>query len=177
MSRQRNSPETISLCERPASHSSNEAVKMELGQHPQLLVRRSWIRTILFQLACFLWILPIAALLTLNFKKHIVGPSAWCPSEDCFVGWFNPVRSIPIENLRSFDRRDHNLLGALQFAAKALEIWFELIAVALVYLVTFLIAGKKDGLPIGFLTRPAEFSDLPGTFAKPILSLACECGH
>lgn len=137
---------------------------MELGQHPQITDRRSWLRTILFQIACFLWILPIAALLTLNFKRHIVGASAWCPTQDCYVGWFNPVRAVPLDNLRDFDRRDHNLLGALQFAAKALEIWFELIAIALVYLITFLIAGKKDGLPIGFLTRPAEFSDVPGLF-------------
>lgn len=69
---------------------------------------------------------------------------------------------IPERRIHKFDREDHNLLGALQLASKALEIWFELIAVALVYLVTMLLAGKKEGLPIGYLTRPNEFADIPG---------------
>jgi len=64
--------------------------------------------------------------------------------------------------MHRFDHDDHNLLGALQLVAKALEVWFELIAGALVYLVTMLLAGKKEGLPIGYLTRPNEFSDLVG---------------
>ena len=54
--------------------------------------------------------------------------------------------------------RNHNLLGGLQFVAKALEIWFELIAAALVYIVTMLLAGRKEGLPVGYLTRPSEFA-------------------
>lgn len=163
----RDSPEDISLYDRPPSRNSDDGVaqpKLELGQHPQLDRKRGWIKTLLFQTACFLWILPVVALLTLNIKKHIVGASAWCPNQDCYVGWFNPVISIPQGNLRHFDKRDHNLLGGLQFAAKAIEIWFELIALALVYLITFHIAGKKDGLPIGFITRPCEFADLPGLF-------------
>jgi hypothetical protein len=84
------------------------------------------------------------------------------------VGWFNPVRAVPLQNLRDFDKQSHNLLGALQFVAKALEIWFGLIVLALVYLVTFLIAGNSDGLPIAYLTRPSEFSNLPGLF-DPLL--------
>ncbi|KAM0721113.1 hypothetical protein Q7P37_003399 [Cladosporium fusiforme] len=161
------SSEGIGLYDRPLSRNSDEGVeqaKLNLSQHPQLDRKRSWVKTFLFQTACFLWILPVVALLTLNIKKHIVGASAWCPDQNCYVGWFNPVISIPQGNLRHFDKRDHNLLGALQFAAKAVEIWFELIALALVYLITFRIAGKKDGLPIGFLMRPCEFADLPGLF-------------
>lgn len=171
MAQPQGSFEAIGLCSLPPSRNSEEGhnqATLELGKHPQLAEKRSWLKTVLFQTACALWILPVAVLLTLNIKKHIVGASAWCPDKDCYVGWYNPVRSIPLANLRDFDRRDHNLLGALQFAAKALEIWFELIALALVYLITFLIAGKRDGLPIGFLTRPTEFSDLPGMF-DPLL--------
>ena len=67
-----------------------------------------------------------------------------------------------MENLREFDKRDHTLLGWLQLAAEALEIWFGLVAAALVYLLTFMIAGKSDGLPIGYLMRPSEFADVPG---------------
>jgi hypothetical protein len=170
MPQQQHNPEAVSLCSRPPSPSSSNEhglKQLELGQHPQLK-KRGWLPTLLIQLACFLWLLPIAALLTLNFKNHIVGASAWCPDRDCYVGWFNPVRSVPLQNLRSFDKRDHNLLGALQFVAKALEIWFSLIAAALIYLITFLIAGKRDGLPIGYLTRPSEFANLPGLF-DPLL--------
>lgn len=165
MSQRQHNPETVSLCYRPLSRSSSNEQglkQLELGQHPQLMDKRGWLQTLLIQTASFLWLLPIAALLTLNFKNYVVGASAWCPDRDCYVGWFNPVRSVPLQNLRSFDKRDHNLLGALQFAAKALEIWFALIAAALVYLITFLIAGRRDGLPIGYLTRPSEFSNLPG---------------
>jgi hypothetical protein len=170
MPQQQHNPEAASLCSRPPSPSSCDEhghKQLELGQHPQLK-KRGWRPTLLIQLACFLWLLPIAALLTLNFKNHVVGASAWCPDRDCYVGWFNPVRSVPLQNLRSFDKRDHNLLGALQFVSKALEIWFSLIAAALVYLITFLIAGKRDGLPIGYLTRPSEFANLPGLF-DPLL--------
>lgn len=165
MSQRQHNPEAVSLYPRPPSPSSSNEQglkKLELDQHPQLADKRGWVPTLLIQSACFLWLLPITVLLTLNFKHHIVGASAWCPDRDCYVGWFNPVRSVPLQNLRSFDKRDHNLLGALQFVAKALEIWFSLIAAALVYLITFLIAGRRDGLPIGYLTRPSEFSNLPG---------------
>ena len=165
MPQRQQNPEAVSLCSRPPSPSSSNEhglTKLELGQHPQLVDKRGWLPTLLIQSACFLWLLPIAALLALNFEKYIVGASAWCPDRDCYVGWFNPVRSVPLQNLRSFDKRDHNLLGALQFVAKALEIWFSLIATALVYIITFLIAGKRDGLPIGYLTRPSEFANLPG---------------
>lgn len=169
MPRPQDSPEAISLYTQPRSSDDDiRQTKLELGVHLPISDRRNWLRTLLFQTACFLWVGPIMVLLILNFKRQIVGASAWCPNQDCHVGWFNPVTSIPVQKLRAFDRRDHNLLGALQFAAKALEIWFELIALALVYLITFMIAGKKDGLPIGLVTRPSEFSDLPGLF-DPLL--------
>jgi hypothetical protein len=162
------SSESISLCESSTSDDGIAQTKLELGQHPQLSQERRKRSTLLIQVACSLWILPVVALLTLNFKRYIVGASAWCPYQDCHVGWFNRERSIPLANLRRFDKQDHNLLGALQFVAKALEIWFELIAFALVYLVTMDIAAKKDGLHIGFLTRPCEFSELPALF-DPLL--------
>lgn len=164
-------PEAVSLCSRPPSRGSSYEQglkKLELGRHPQLVDKRGWLQTLLIQIACFLWLLPVAALLTLNFKKYVVGASAWCPDRNCYVDWFNPARSVPLENLRNFDKRDHNLLGALQFVSKALEIWFSLIATALVYIVTFLIAGKRDGLPVGYLTRPSEFANLPGVL-DPLL--------
>lgn len=161
----------MSLCSRPPSFKSGDATghaKVELGLDPHLSDKRNWLRTLLFQTACFLWLAPIAALLALNFKKHVLGATAWCPHGHCYVDWNNPVRSIPLANLREYEKRDHNLLGWLQIAAKALEIWFGLVALALVYLITFFIAGKGDGLPIGYLMRPSEFSYVPGLF-DPLL--------
>jgi hypothetical protein len=164
----------VDLCYQSTSRKSGHEAgqtELELDEQAQLSDKRSWLRTLLFQTACFLWLLPMVALLVLNFKNHIVGASAWCPYRDCYVGWFNPVGAVPLQNLRDFDKQSHNLLGALQFVAKALEIWFELIFVALVYLVTFSVAGNRDGLPIAYLTRPSEFSDLPGIF-DPLLWMA-----
>jgi hypothetical protein len=62
--------------------------------------------------------------------------------------------------MKGFDKEDHNLLGGLQFVAKGLEVWFGIIAAALVYLITMIFAGKKEGLPVGYLTRPTEFADV-----------------
>jgi hypothetical protein len=42
------------------------------------------------------------------------------------------------------------------------------VAVGLVYVVTMRLASRPEGLPIGYLTRPIEFADLPG-LADPLL--------
>ncbi|KAI7443044.1 hypothetical protein KC336_g1881 [Hortaea werneckii] len=152
--------------QQPGKDSSLLEPKLELGDHPPLQKSRSWLKTILLQSLCLLWTAPIMALLVLNFKRHIIGASAWCPNDNCWVQGFSVNTSTTVSRITKFDRQDHNLLGALQFVAKALEIWFELIATALVYLVTMLLASKKDGLPIGYLTRPDEFADATGLFDR-----------
>ncbi|KAI6865022.1 hypothetical protein KC323_g4525 [Hortaea werneckii] len=152
--------------QQPGKDSSLLEPKLELGDHPPLQKSRSWLKTIVLQSLCLLWAAPIVALLVLNFKRHIIGASAWCPNDNCWVQGFSVNTSTTVSRITKFDRQDHNLLGALQFVAKALEIWFELIATALVYLVTMLLASKKDGLPIGYLTRPNEFADATGLFDR-----------
>ncbi|KAI7465658.1 hypothetical protein KC357_g7581 [Hortaea werneckii] len=152
--------------QQPGKDSSFLEPKLELGDHPPLQKSRSWLKNILLQSLCLLWTAPIMALLVLNFKRHIIGASAWCPNDNCWVQGFSVNTSTTVSRITKFDRQDHNLLGALQFVAKALEIWFELIATALVYLVTMLLASKKDGLPIGYLTRPNEFADATGLFDR-----------
>jgi hypothetical protein len=125
--------------------------------------RHGLIVTFILQLACFLWLAPIVTLLVLNFMPYVVGASAWCPNRKCNPGLFAPSLSITIENTERFDRQDHNLLGALQIVAKLLEIWFTLIAAALVSKMTFWLARRNEGLPVELLTRPFGFGDLPGT--------------
>ena len=61
-----------------------------------------------------------------------------------------------------------NLLGGLQFGAKAAEVWFMFIAVSLVFQVTSILARSEHGLPIGYLTAYTEFTDLLYLF-KPTL--------
>ena len=140
--------------------SYNAPPKIELGTHPQIAEKRGWIKTIMWQIFALLWLVPVIALLYLNFTEYIIGASAWCPDGKCYLNAFNPVRSVPQIRARKFDKEDHNLLGGLQFVAKGLEIWFGIIAAAVIYLITMRFAGKKEGLPIGYLSRPMEFADV-----------------
>lgn len=64
--------------------------------------------------------------------------------------------------------RYHNLLGALHLVAKALEIWSIMVASRLVCLITMFLTGRKSGLPIPYITRPNEVSELSG-FIDPLL--------
>jgi len=134
--------------------------------------RHGLIVTFILQLACFLWLAPIVTLLVSNFMPYVVGASAWCPNRKCNPGLFAPSLSITIENTERFDRQDHNLLGALQIVVKLLEIWFTLIAAALVSKMTFWLARRNEGLPVELLTRPFGFGDLPGTLVEPLIRKA-----
>lgn len=69
-----------------------------------------------------------------------------------------------IRKANELDRDDHNALGALQFVAKALEVWFMLIATTLLYDVAMLFAKKGGGLPVGFMLTHLEFSDVRNLF-------------
>ncbi|KAK4983808.1 hypothetical protein LTR50_007010 [Elasticomyces elasticus] len=130
--------------------------------------KRPLLKTCLLQFLALLWLVPIIALLYLNFKNHVIGASAWCPGGKCWVDMFNYDTSITQHNLDRLDKENHNLLGTLQLVSKALEVWFSLIAASLVYIVTMMLAAKPDGLPIGYLNRPREFSELTGLF-DPVL--------
>ena len=109
----------------------------------------------------FLWLLPIAALLALNFKAQVLGPSAWCPLGHCQsdVGSENAI-----VRAGRLDKNDHNLLGALQFVAKALEVWFMFIATALLYDLAMIMARQEGGLPVGYLLTHLEFGDIRNLF-------------
>jgi hypothetical protein len=144
----------------------------DLHQRKQPNDRHGLIATFALQLACFLWVAPIVTLLTFNFMPYVVGASAWCPNGKCNPGLFAPSLSTTIENTRRFDEQDHNLLGALQIVAKLLEIWFTLIAAALVSKMTFWLARRNKGLPVGLLTNPSGFADLPETLVEPLLRKA-----
>ncbi|KAL8663080.1 MAG: hypothetical protein Q9168_008151 [Polycauliona sp. 1 TL-2023] len=108
-------------------------------------------------LMSLLWIAPIATLLWLNFSKHIIGASSWCPGGDCNA---EGNSDNAYERARQLDRRDHNVNGALQYVAKALEVWFMFVATSLVYDMGIMFAKKNRGLPVGYLLTHLKFGDI-----------------
>lgn len=111
------------------------------------------------------WLAPISALLALNFSNHVIGASAWCPMGHCSADVFG---DDVFRRANKLDRDDHNTLGALQFVAKALEVWFMLIATSLIYDVSMTIAMKGGGLPVGYFLTHLEFGDIRNLF-NPLL--------
>ncbi|KAL8869135.1 MAG: hypothetical protein Q9174_004498 [Haloplaca sp. 1 TL-2023] len=111
----------------------------------------------LWHVLSLLWLAPIITLLYLNFSHHIIGASAWCPYGDCNA---EGATENAINRARELDRQDHDLTGALQFVAKALEVWFVFIATSLVYDIAILFAKKGRGLPVGYLLAHLEFTDI-----------------
>lgn len=112
---------------------------------------------ILTHVVGFLWIAPIVTLLVLNFKNHVIGASIWCPRGKCNAQAYG---DNAIATASKLDGEDHNILGALQFVAKGLEVWFMVVATSLVYDVALFLAKSNGGLPIGYLFTHLEFGDI-----------------
>lgn len=111
----------------------------------------------LFHVLSLLWIAPIATLLWLNYSKHVIGASAWCPGHNCNA---EGNSENAITRAKQLDSNDHNVTGALQFVAKALEVWFMFVATSLVYDMGVLFAKRGRGLPVGYLLTHLEFGDI-----------------
>jgi hypothetical protein len=93
------------------------------------------------------WLAPIFYLLYLNLSYSVIGAAAWCPGHSCgIISYFTGSNVSRAELSAKYDKDNHNLLGALQFAAKALEVWFVYIATSLVYLVTCFLAKRPGGM-------------------------------
>lgn len=93
-----------------------------------------------------LWIAPILILLWLNFSSHVIGGTAWCPKKPCGVIQYDPEPEVTTNSLiDKSDEAKRILLGALQFVAKALEVWFMYIASSLVYLAAYTLARRTGG--------------------------------
>ena len=152
--------------ERKGSASSSPEIPNYFQEHEAPKRRRkSWTYVFISQLLGVLWLAPIGTLLFLNFKGYIIGASAWCPGKNCSA---DQLGDDAIMKAQRLDKDDHNTLGALQFVAKALEVWFMYIATSMVYEVAMLFAKRGGGLPIGFLMTHLEFADLR-SLLDPIL--------
>ena len=82
------------------------------------------------QFLSLLWLGPIITLLVLNFRNHVIGASIWCPFGKCFSDAFG---DDAIATAVRLDKWDHDLLASLQFVAQVFEVWFLMIATALLY--------------------------------------------
>ncbi len=128
----------------------------ELKHHTRSRARR-WSWHFLSHLFALLWLAPIIALLVLNYKRHVIGASVWCLRGKCSA---DPFGDNAIARAEELDLHDHDILGALQFVAKALEVWFMIAATSLLFDVAMLFARKGRGLPVGFLLTHLEFGDI-----------------
>lgn len=122
--------------------------------------RRSWAWAIISQVISVLWLVPISVLLVFNFKNYVVGASVWCPRGRCSSDFLNNRISAAMARATQLDREDHDVMGALQFVSKALEVWFMFISTSLIYDVAMLFAKKGGGIPVGFLLTHLEFGDI-----------------
>lgn len=134
-----------------ASHVTPPAPAPRRARRSRVLLH--WLSHIL----SLLWIAPIATLLWLNYSRHVIGASAWCPGHNCNAEG-NSDKAI--ERAKQLDRQDHNVTGALQFVAKALEVWFFFVATSLVHDMGILFAKRGRGLPVGYLLTHLEFGDI-----------------
>ncbi|WPB02477.1 uncharacterized protein RHO25_007113 [Cercospora beticola] len=126
--------------------------------------RRPWWKILPMQFFCLAWTGPIIYLLFLNAKHHVVGASAWCPKHDCWVDAFNNQSSMVQSSIAALAVRSRNLNNILQYVAKILELWFSVIAAALMYLMVMRVAQSRYGSPVRHLTLPIEFSNLLAVF-------------
>lgn len=123
----------------------------------------------LFDLFCLAWIVPIAILLALNYKNWIVGAGVGCHlkwrKDDCYIGLLGIDPSDASSRAAKLDQSDHEILGVLQLVAKALEVWFSIVATSLIYDLTMLLGRHGTGLPIAYLLTHVEFGDISTIFS------------
>lgn len=144
----------------PGAHSATPVSQPRRHRRTRILLH--WLAHFL----SLLWLGPIVTLLYLNFSHHVIGASAWCPRGNCNAESNSETNAV--RRAQTLDRQDHDINGALQFVAKALEVWFIFVATGLVYDVGILFAKKGRGLPIGYLLSHLEFSDIRYIF-NPLL--------
>ncbi|KAL8685764.1 MAG: hypothetical protein Q9218_007556 [Villophora microphyllina] len=149
------------LNDSPALSEKTASYPASPRQHRRSRVVLHW----LWHFLSLLWIGPIIVLLYLNFSKHVIGASAWCPRGNCNA---EAATDNAVQRAYQLDRQDHDVNGALQFVAKALEVWFVFIATSLIYDIGILFAKKGRGLPVGYLLSHLEFADIRYVFS-PLL--------
>ncbi|KAL4864420.1 hypothetical protein BDV12DRAFT_205676 [Aspergillus spectabilis] len=119
--------------------------------------QRGFIRFLdLRNLVSFLWLGPALAILILNFRGHIIGSGLNCRGH-CRI---DPYSTSQVEQIDRLDGTNRDVVGALQFVAKGLEVWFMYVAAGFIYTLAVYLSSKDHRLPISLLLVYAEFMDL-----------------
>jgi len=123
-----------------------------------------WICSILFSV---LWLAPTLFLLSINFRgqRHphagVIGQSIGClgNSKRCRL---NLQDISQISQAQKLAKLDKNALGALQLAAKALEVWFVIIAASLIFIMVKKTARStsRPSLPLHFIYLHSAIGDV-----------------
>lgn len=141
---------------KPSSLGSGKANGNQYSPRKRGLGARAWPWHILSHILTLLWLAPAIILLYLNIKKKVIGNTLWCPKGHCAI-LGESQRSI--QQALKYDRKDHDVNGALLFAQKGIEVWFTAVATLLVYDIAIMIARREGGLPVGYLLSHLEFTD------------------
>lgn len=136
--------------------ASRKADGNQKSPHRHASGARPWLWHVLGHVLSLLWLVPAIILLYLNFTNTIIGNTLWCPSHNCAI-LGEGQRSIA-QTLK-YDRKDHDVNGALLFAQKGIEVWFTAVATLLIYDIAMMFARRKGGLPVGYLLAHLEFTD------------------
>lgn len=141
---------------KPSFIGSDKANGNQHSPRKRALGARSWPWHILSHVLTLLWLAPAIILLYLNITRKVIGNTLWCPTRHCVI-LGDSQRSI--QQALKYDRRDHDVNGALLFAQKGIEVWFTAVATLLVYDIAIMIARREGGLPVGYLLSHLEFTD------------------
>ena len=120
-----------------------------------------WPLHVISHVLSLLWLAPAIVLLYLNLTHTVIGNTLWCPSHDCVI-LGDSKRAI--QQAVKYDRKDHDVNGALLFAQKGIEVWFTAVATLLVYDIAMMYARREGGLPVGYLLSHLEFTDPMNVF-------------
>jgi len=166
------------LLSNPAVVAGNKAAAYESDRRYKsspVVLRR------LFDLFCLAWIIPIVILLVMNYNNWIVGAGVGCRlkwrKDDCYIDLLSIGKFDTSLRATKLDQSDHEILGALQLVAKALEVWFSIVATSLIYDLTMLLGRHDTGLPIAYLLTHVEFGDISTAFSHTFWKSSSLFGH
>ncbi|KAL4880285.1 hypothetical protein BJY04DRAFT_219282 [Aspergillus karnatakaensis] len=111
----------------------------------------------------FLWLGPALTILILNFNGHIIGPGLNV-SNRCTI---NPYGFEGAGLESDNEAKNCDALGALQFVAKVIEVWFVYVAISFMYNLTAHLYTKDNKVSVQLLLVYTQFTDALYSLALP----------
>lgn len=106
------------------------------------------------QVLCLLWLGPALTLLVLNFRGYVIGASI--SLHPCHLNVFS---SQAFEQEAKCNKASNVAMAGMQFASKAVEIWFMVVISGILYDVLKLLSNLENHFPVDFLAKYVEFGD------------------